>query len=1110
MSFNGMNFGNATDIRMGQNTISALYLKNKKIWPRNPEEIYLVLTSEEDDNSFYINLNSNSLGSSTVTIEVSYDDGKHWQTFTSAVGSTNIGTIDSGERICIRGLNDTYAFTNSSHNVNYNYFSSDGKFKASGNIMGLIYGKESDVYGTSLPNNTSYNFYRLFYGSKVTDISDLKMPATTLTEGCYMAMFTNCDELERAYNFELPAITLADYCYANMFENCDKLLDAPILPATTLTEGCYQYMFVNCGQLNYIKMLATDISATNCLQSWVANVAPTGIFVKDFNLTSIPINSIHGIPVGWVYEEVNVPTFSAVELTIQSSVANNTITYSGSDIEYLYYKIGDEGDTYEDFPAAGVTINADEKLILRGELPTVLGTFASTGNFRVFGNIQSLNLYTSANVACTGGLFKNCTGLTDARYLYLPTGTAPRNAYYQMFQGCTSLETAPKINATSFDWYACRYMFQGCTSLITIRPMTINTAVAMSFDHMYYGCTSIKIVPYTYIGVGSYQGNSYMFQGCTSLIDASRIIMPMTFNDQYALRYMFAQCSSLTKAPALPATTLRGYCYQGMFESCSSLTEAPVLPATTLANYCYASMFSGCTSLVNAPVLPATTLANYCYYQMFSLCSHLNYIKCLATDISATNCTNGWTYNVAASGTFVKDKNMTDWLIDSANGIPVGWTVPDATDYSTIHLTLTAYESSTVFTFTPHDRSQGDSFEYSTDSGNTWNQSGVYTLDSPFTITTSGSVRLRSTSWRSYIRSSARCLVRGNVMSLIYGDDFVGQTTLKTDYQFQNLFDNEDIGDIYLSATTLTDHCYEGMFGECRFINNIPELPATTLTPYCYQWMFEGSNITSTPVLPATTLAEGCYQEMFRSCKSLVNFPTLPATTLAPHCYEYMFAECESLVNAGYVLGALTAADHCYYGMFYKCTNLRTAPTLLCTTLAPYCYAGMFSNCSSLTTSPQLSVTALAEGCYQYMFVGCDSLTSGTNLPATTLAPHCYEGMFKGCDRMVNASQILPSTDITLYEYCYSKMFMFCHGLERSPNLASAELIDNCYSYMFWGCDKLNYINCLATNISASDCTIGWVRGVSSRGTFVKNASMSSWSTGESGIPQNWVVQNAS
>ena len=38
-------------------------------------------------------------------------------------------------------------------------------------------------------------------------------------------------------------------------------------------------------------------------------------------------------------------------------------------------------------------------------------------------------------------------------------------------------------------------------------------------------------------------------------------------------------------------------CYYYMFYGCTSLTQAPALPATTLANYCYRGMFFGCTSL---------------------------------------------------------------------------------------------------------------------------------------------------------------------------------------------------------------------------------------------------------------------------------------------------------------------------------------------------------------------------------------------------------------------------------------------------------------------------------------------------------------------------------
>ena len=86
---------------------------------------------------------------------------------------------------------------------------------------------------------------------------------------------------------------------------------------------------------------------------------------------------------------------------------------------------------------------------------------------------------------------------------------------------------------------------------------------------------------------------------------------------------MFEGCTSLTTAPALPASTLASSCYSYMFYNCTSLTTAPALPATTLARSCYNSMFNGCTSLTTAPALPATTLASYCYSSMFYGCTSL-------------------------------------------------------------------------------------------------------------------------------------------------------------------------------------------------------------------------------------------------------------------------------------------------------------------------------------------------------------------------------------------------------------------------------------------------------------------------------------------------------
>jgi len=90
--------------------------------------------------------------------------------------------------------------------------------------------------------------------------------------------------------------------------------------------------------------------------------------------------------------------------------------------------------------------------------------------------------------------------------------------------------------------------------------------------------------------------------------------------------------------------------------------------------HCYTSMFQGNTNLTSAPTLPAPTLTNSCYNEMFRDCSSLSYMRCLATDVSAYNCTYNWVNGVAASGTFVKASGMSGW--GSGNdGIPANWTI---------------------------------------------------------------------------------------------------------------------------------------------------------------------------------------------------------------------------------------------------------------------------------------------------------------------------------------------------------------------------------------------------------------------------------------------------
>ena len=142
---------------------------------------------------------------------------------------------------------------------------------------------------------TNYCYYQMFQGCTSLTQAPV-LPATTLADHCYSNMFQGCISLTTAP--ELPATTLATYCYSNMFQYCTSLTTAPELPATTLANYCYNSMFRNCSSLNYIKCLATDISAISCTSNWVRSVQTTsGTFITPS--TTQWSTGYDGIPSNW-------------------------------------------------------------------------------------------------------------------------------------------------------------------------------------------------------------------------------------------------------------------------------------------------------------------------------------------------------------------------------------------------------------------------------------------------------------------------------------------------------------------------------------------------------------------------------------------------------------------------------------------------------------------------------------------------------------------------------------------------------------------------------------------------------------------------------------------
>ena len=323
----------------------------------------------------------------------------------------------------------------------------------------------------------------------------------------------------------------------------------------------------------------------------------------------------------------------------------------------------------------------------------------------------------------------------------------------------------------------------------------------------------------------------------------------------------------------------------------------------------------------------------------------------------------------------------------------------------------------------------------------------------------------------------------GNLMSLIYGDEFDGKTVISGDYAFHKLFMNNT-----------------------NFINHPEldiELPATTLSPSCYRNMFtKCSNLTRAPKLPAKVLTEACYASMFTYCTSLKEFPEMAATDMAYMSCTWMMMG--SGIEEAPELPAMNLASACYQFMFMECPNLKKAMSVLpATELAPNCYVGMFQRADKLENAPELPATEMKYSCYSHMFNGCKALKKAPALPATILYEACYQRMF-GNSGLTEAPE-LPATDMEVM--CYQYMFQNCTELEKAPVLPALQLNYWCYQEMFSGCSRLNYIKALFLTEPSDTYTSNWVEGVASRGTFVKNHKATWDVSGIQGIPEGWAVQ---
>ena len=233
------------------------------------------------------------------------------------------------------------------------------------------------------------------------------------------------------------------------------------------------------------------------------------------------------------------------------------------------------------------------------------------------------------------------------------------------------------------------------------------------------------------------------------------------------------------------------------------------------------------------------------------------------------------------------------------NSYVATWSTDQGHDYSQDYLTFNVLTSGTIcwkaFGSISSKAIESKTIEYKINDGE-WTSiastsDGVtFSVETDDVVIFKGSNQTYATDNRNYSAfngGTATYDISGNIMSLIYGDEFIAETTMSGTYNFCSLFRQSravSAENLILPATSLTENCYRSMFSKCYTLEKAPALPATTLATDCYNYMFEECAIASAPELPATALVSNCYRNMFTGCTSLNYIKCLAVNKSASGC----------------------------------------------------------------------------------------------------------------------------------------------------------------------------------------------------------------------------------
>ena len=494
-------------------------------------------------------------------------------------------------------------------------------------------------------------------------------------------------------------------------------------------------------------------------------------------------------------------SFQAIENSLFSYTGINTVLYSL-----------DLGKTWEKY-SSPVRVNEGGIVSWKCENPeinniTPFGRFSSSGGYVIFGNIMSLikgDNYRN-DISLSGknifkGLFENNKYLLSAENLILPSLELTKNCYSRMFYHCDLMRSTPELPGN--------ILAEGC------------------YKEMFAYCENLRHAPKEIVSeVFPKECCHSMFLGCKHLVIPCEISYKKI--EDYACCLMYSE-TRLLKTPKLPEVeNLSKGCYKGMFKNTTNLREVSF-------------------------ILKNKILTEECYMEMFYGCSNIKRLEMFAQDYSATDSLKNWIY-FERPGKTQRTIILLDVVEpeDPALGLMGNWENIDfkiftyPKEFYKSHLCFEAIEGGQFLL-----SNSSNDLEYSLDSGKTWE---VLKNGSATPMIKKGKQIL----WRAEnleisddhgigtFISTGKFNVKGNIMSLIHGDNFIRKTDLS-------------------------------------------EFPRVFKTMFSSSYVVSAENL----ILPAKTLSMGCYERMFYNCDRLMNKPQYPS--LSEESSKDMFLGCKKL-----------------------------------------------------------------------------------------------------------------------------------------------------------------------------------------------------------------------